>query len=424
MKVNYLIAFGLLCFCCTPIPQSSTNSSSNPKTLQLIDKAYESQIRTVLLYPAGSPQLPPVIQLGKSALILQFDDLVGQNDTYYARIEHCNYDWTRSSLQHLDYLATFNEFPINNFEFSVDTHVPYIHYWLTLPEVKLSGNYVLVVYRGSDKDDVVLSRRFMVFEPRVAFKDMKNLIGAGSVANISQQLNFTVSYKDVEILNPMVDVHVNLRQNQRWDNMARDIRPSFIREIEKELEYRFFEESQIFRGGNEFRFFDLRSLNYPGRNVARVDRTKKPYEAFIEPDKTRRGQPYAQYNDFNGGFKLDNYDYRSLAFSNYVDVNFTLNSPPVNGEVYVNGAFNYWELNEDNRMHYDSATHQYKLTALMKQGWYDYQYQVRSSNLTSDYFEGSHFESENFYEIFVYYRAFRPQADLLIGYQMMLRNPR
>ncbi len=252
---------------------------------------------------------------------------MGQNDTYYARIEHCNYDWTRSSLQHLDYLATFNEFPINNFEFSVDTHVPYIHYWLTLPEVKLSGNYVLVVYRGSDKDDIVLSRRFMVFEPRVAFKDMKNLIGAGNVANISQQLNFTVSYKDVEILNPMVDVHVNLRQNQRWDNMARDVRPSFIREIEKELEYRFFEESQIFRGGNEFRFFDLRSLNYPGRNVARVDRNTKPYEAFIDPDKSRRGQPYAQYNDFNGGFKLDNYDYRSLAFSNYVDVNFTVELP-------------------------------------------------------------------------------------------------
>ncbi len=87
--------------------------------------------------------------------------------------------------------------------------------------------------------------------------------------------------------------------------------------------------------------------------------------------------------------------------------------------MYVNGAFNYWELNEDNRMHYDSATHQYKLKALMKQGWYDYKYQVRSTNVASDYFEGSHFESENFYEIFVYYKSFRPQADLLIGYQMM-----
>lgn len=424
MKFNYLIILFLSLYSCTPIPQSSSNSSSNPKALQLIDKAYEPQIRTILLYPAGSPQLPPAIQLGKWNLILQFDDLVTQNDTYYARIEHCNQDWTRSSLQDLDYMSTYNEFPINDFEFSVDTHVPYIHYWMTLPPVKLPGNYVITVYRGGNKEDIVLTRRFMVFDPMITFKDMNNLVGASNIASISQQLNFTLNYKNVEILNPLTDVHVYLRQNQRWDNMAADVKPSFVREIEKELEYRFFDESQMFRGGNEFRFFDLRSLNYPGRNVLSIDRTVQPYEAFIEPDKTRRGQAYAQYNDFNGGFKLDNYDYRSLAFSNYVNVNFTLNSGPVNGDVYVAGAFNYWALNDSNKMEYDSAKGQYKLRTLIKQGWYDYQYQVKSATLPSDYFEGSHFESENFYEIFVYYRALRPSADMLIGYQMLVRNRR
>jgi hypothetical protein len=424
MKFNYLILFALWLSSCTPIPQSSSNSASNPKALQLIDKAYEPQIKTVLLYPDGAPQLPPVIQFGHWNLILQFDDLAAQNDTYYARIEHCNHNWTASSLQDLDFMPTYNEFPINNFEFSLDTHIPYVHYWMTVPAVKLPGNYVLVVYRGGNKEDIVLTRRFMVFDPQITFKDMSNLIGAGSIANVSQQLNFTVKYTGLDILNPLIDVHVNVRQNQRWDNMAADIKPSFVRDIEKELEYRFFDESQIFKGGNEFRFFDLRSLNYPGRNVASINKSVKPFEAFIDPDKTRNGQAYAQYNDLNGNFRLDNYDYRSLAYSNYVNVNFTLNSPPVDGDVYVTGAFNYWALNDVNRMHYDSASNQYKLRTMLKQGWYDYQYLVRSSTLPPYYFEGSHFESENYYEIFVYYRPFKPQADLLVGYLLQAKNPR
>ena len=31
---------------------------------------------------------------------------------------------------------------------------------------------------------------------------------------------------------------------------------------------------------------------------------------------------------------------------------------------------------------------------------------------------------QNFYEVFVYYRSFKPVADLLIGYMMFFENPR
>ena len=122
------------------------------------------------------------------------------------------------------------------------------------------------------------------------------------MADINQQLNFTVNYKNLTILNPLLDVHVNIRQNQRWDNMATDVRPSFTREIEKELEYRFFEEDKMFRGGNEFRFFDLRSLNNPGRNVGYVAKSSKPYEVYIAKDKSRADEAYGQYDDINGGY--------------------------------------------------------------------------------------------------------------------------
>ena len=407
-----------------PLTQSSTNSNSNPKVLRLTDFAYEPEIKTVQLSPEGFPLLPAVTRLGVWNLILRFDDLRSDRDTYYARVIHCNYDWTKSELQDLDYLSVYNEFPVNNSEFSVDTHMPYVHYWFLLPPVRLPGNYVIMIYRGSDKEDIILTKRFMVYDNLVTFTPEGNLVGASTMADINQQLNFTVTYKNLTILNPLLDVHVNIRQNQRWDNMAADVRPSFTREIEKELEYRFFEEDKMFRGGNEFRFFDLRSLNNPGRNVGYVAKSSKPYEVYLAKDKSRADEAYGQYDDINGGYTIDNYDYRDLAFTNYANVTFNLSTPPVNGDVYVTGAFNYWNLNDANKMQYDSADRMYKGRLLMKQGWYDYQYLVKSPTLPPYYFEGSHFETENRYEILVYNRPFQPRADLLIGYFVVEKNPR
>jgi hypothetical protein len=181
----------------------------------------------------------------------------------------------------------------------------------------------------------------------------------------------------------------------------------------------------MFKGGSEFRFFDLRSLNNPGRNVARVDKSVKPYEVFIEPDKSRQFEAYSQYLDYNGGFIPDNLDYRDPAFSNYANINFTLqSSQPYPGNVFVTGAFNYWNLNDVNRMHYDSAHREYRADILLKQGWYDYQYIVQSPGVAPYLFEGSHYETENLYEIFVYYRPFNPKADLLIGYLRLEKNAR
>lgn len=420
-----------MCFfgSCTPLTQSSQNSGSNPKTMRFIDFAYEPQIRTVVVRPAyadpSSYLEPAVTRLGEWNLLLEFDDLRDQRDTYYARILHCNYDWTRSSLMDLDFLTDFNEFPINNFEFSVDTHIPYVHYWINLPPVKLPGNYIVVVYRGTDKNDIVLSKRFMVFDTRVTFENERNLVGAGNIASLNQQINFTINYTNLDVINPLENVNVSIRQNRRWDNMATDIRPSFVREIEKELEYRFFESEKMFKGGNEFRFFDMRSLLNPGRNVARVIKTVKPYEVYIERDKPRADEVYSQLPDINGGFIPANLDYPDPAFTNYAHVNFTLAAPnPYPGSVYVSGAFNYWNLNEKNKMRYDSVRKEYQARILLKQGWYDYQYTLESPSVAPYFIEGSHYQTENLYEILVYYRPFQLRADLLIGYLRLERNPR
>jgi hypothetical protein len=424
MRVILFLLLVCALYGCTPLAQSSYNSENYPKTLRYADMAYEPEIRTIRLYPSGAPLLPAVTRAGQWNLMLEFDDLRPERHNYNARILHCNYDWTPSNLQDLDFLPDYNEFPINNSEFSVDTHLPYVHYWLTVPRVKLPGNYVLLVYRDTNKEDIILTKRFMVFDQQVSFTKDRKLIGPGSISDLNQQINFTINYQNINVLNPMTDVHVHIRQNQRWDNFATDIKPSFIREIEKELEYRFFDESKMFKGGNEFRFFDIRSLNYPGRNVSHVNRNARPLEVFVATDKPRKDEAYSQYQEMNGNFIIDNYDYRDLAFANYAFVNFSLATAPVKGDVYVMGAFNHWNMNQENKMRYDSTKAAYTSRILLKQGLYDYQYLVRSSTLPPHYFEGSHFQTENAYEIFVYYRSFQPRADLLVGYIRLGENER
>lgn len=415
-------------FAPTASVQSSAIFQGGPKKLELADRTYESQIRTVQLYPAYGARenefLPAVIPLGQNNLVLEFDDIDRPVERYYARVVHCNRDWTESDLASLEYMTDYNEVPVTDYEFSMNTTVPYVHYRLNVPAVRLPGNYVLVVYRDGNRDDIVLSRRFMIFDNRVTLIRERNVVGPGRATGLNQQLNFKVSYRNVEIQNPMLDVSVTIRQNMRWDNLAEDIRPAFVREDLHELEYRFFDPDQMFKGGNEFRFFDLRSVNFPGRFVASVDKTSYPYRVYIQPDRSREHEAYSQYNDLNGQYAIENLDYRDPLAADYVEVYFTLQTEKVDGDVYVTGAFNYWNRDDLNRMQYDAAAQAYRATILLKQGWYDYQYVVESKELSPLYFEGSHFETENLYEIFIYHRPFNINADLLIGYVNLHENPR
>jgi len=90
----------------------------------------------------------------------------------------------------------------------------------------------------------------------------------------------------------------------------------------------------------------------------------------------------------------------------------------------VIGAFNNWDRNDENKMKYYPNKATYEVTFLLKQGLYDYQYLVDSRTLPANYFEGSHFETENTYEVLVYNRSFQPNADQLIGYFVIQVNPR
>jgi hypothetical protein len=399
------------------------------KKLLFVDKSYEEEIRTVQLYPALNTNQdklkPAVAPISNQTLVLEFDDLIGQRSNYYVRIIHCNYDWTKSTLQDLDFLNDYNEYSITEYDMSNNTSVPYVHYFFEVPPVKLPGNYLLVAYRENDENDLLLSKRFMVYANDVTLMLDSQNQGLGTLRVSNQQLNFKLNYSKVDVVNPMESMKVWVRQNQRWDNARGDIKPSFIREDRRELEYRFFDQTNQFMAGNEFRFVDFRSLNFPGQNTGRLDRSKRPFHLSVLTDKTREGQAYAQYRDMNGNYVIDNRDNRDPSLSgDYVFVTFTLLSPQLPGNVHLMGALTDWDHTAASRMDYNRNINAYEKTLFLKQGWYDYQYWVEGANRNSFQIEGSHFETENLYEVFIYHRPFRPQADLLVGYYQLPANSR
>lgn len=402
-------------------------TAQGQKTLKLEDAIYEPTIRTVLCYALGpGPGTPAATaKLDAQNLVLEFDDLQEDRASYYVRLIHCNYDWTKSSLRDLDIMRDYNEFPINTFEYSMNTAVPYVHYRFQLPAVKLPGNYVLVVYRDGDKTDLILSRRLQIYQNLIVVTQHDDMAGLGNLKNTNQALNFFLSYNRIEVINPASSIHVTLRQNQRWDNARQDVRPSFIREDIKQIEYRFFDMNNTFSAGNEFRFVDFRSLNSPGINTDKLDRSVKPPQLYVAVDASRGSQAYTQFPDKNGAFVIENLDTRQEPWisANYLNVNFTLRSPKISEDVYIIGTFNNFQRTDENRMHWEGGAYRGQL--LLKQGFYDYQYWVSpNESKNGNYFEGNFFQTENVYEFFVYYRPFQPNADLLVGYYFVNVNAR
>lgn len=404
--------------------------SYGQKKLQFQTAVYEDNIRTVLLSPPGvstrGDVLPSVASIYKQDLILTFDDIQESRNTYYVRYIHCNANWQKSSLNDLDFLAAYNEFNVTEYEYSSNTHLPYIHYRFMLPPVKLPGNYLLIVYRDGDRNDVVLSARFMIFQPLVSIATDNTNAGSLALSSSNQQINFLVNYKEMDVFNAMENFQVVIRQNQRWDNARSDIKPSFIRDDIRQLEYRFFDQSNQWTAGNEFRFVDFRSLNSPGQNTGKLNRMVTPNELSVRQDLSRKDQAYAQYRDMNGGYNIVNLDFGNANVTGqYLFVDFSLKSVQLtDATVYVCGHFNNFARTEENRMTYDRKSSAYTASLVLKQGWYDYQYCVDSPTLPVTYFEGSHFQTENLYEIFVYYKSLRPMADLLVGYYPIPINPR
>ncbi len=392
--------------------------------LRMEDHTYSPTVRTVQLFKKGFEMAPPVIELnGAEALVLRFDDLQSTVENLSYTVVHCDADWKPSDLMPGQYLTGAMSDYIMAGQLSYNTLQPFIQYELEFPNdmvrIGRSGNYLLKVYRGSDQDDLVLTRRFLVFEQKVQI-DARVLASRNvELRDAAQQVDLTIRHPQLPVQDAFRDIKVAVLQNMRWDDLRTGFKPRFVRG--SELVYDF-PDPGLFMGNNEYRNIDLKDLRMLTQRVSRIapGPGDNITEAWVTPEAKRNIRVYFDQPDINGKYLVRNdwVDGDPLG-ADYVLVHFTLPMPaPLMDDVYVYGGFSDFLCRKENRMTWSAEHKAYTASIVMKQGFIDFTYATLSAKTTVPdltAIEGSHFQTENDYLVLVYFTDFQQRCDRLVG---------
>ena len=384
----------------------------------------KDEVRTLRVRLADENRLErPILTLGgDEQLEISFDCLSHDTRNYTYTLLHLNADHTVSNLTSSEYLRGFTTQDITDYQTSFNTQQLYTHYSFLFPNEDMqplvSGNYALKIYEDGDRDNVVAYVCFSIVEQLV---DISANVRGNTDIELSgrfQQLDIDVNFNNMNVTNPANDLTVVVQQNGRSDNEVFNPRPTYV----ENKRLRFVNQKQlIFEGGNEYRHFDISSVYFKGYNVDQIHFDRNYYHAFLFPDEIKAESPYLTEYDANGQFvvnaeKVADDDTEA----DYMWVHFLLpvDNPWFTGGVFVSGDLTYNCFTTDNRMQYDAEHKAYTLSLYLKQGGYDYQYLLlekgknKASCLQT---EGSHWQTQNEYTIYVYYHPFGSRADQLIG---------
>ncbi|OIQ22563.1 MAG: DUF5103 domain-containing protein [Flavobacterium sp. MedPE-SWcel] len=363
----------------------------------------------------------PYFRLGES-FQFAFDDLFGNEADYYYSITHCNYDWTPSTqLTVNDYIDGFDNQRIQNYENSFNTLQIYSRYNLSFPNkftrILLSGNYILKIF--DEDQEVVLSRRFIIYEETVSVP--LQIKRARTMDNISgkHNLDFAIKTNAVNFQSPLQNIKVALFQNGRFDNAIYNVKPQYT--IGNDLIYKYDKETQ-FWAGNEYLYFENKDIRNAVNNVLRIT-PGEIYNNILYTNVARANNPYTFFPDINGNFVINNarlnVDDVQLE-SDYAWVFFKLSAPTFyeDKDIYVSGMFNNYAKTDEYKMEYDEKTATYEKAIMIKQGFTNYLYVTMNKNGTVDgknAVDGNFYQTEDDYNILVYYRQNTDRYDRVIG---------
>ena len=374
-------------------------------------------IKTVSFVQNGQNVIP-IFNL-QEGFQLQFDDLYGNEANYYYEIVHCNYDWTPSQLVKSEYIQGFDNQRIQDYENSFNTLQLYSHYRLPFPnkftQFRVSGNYIIKIL--NEDRDVVFSRKFILYEDHVSVplqikraRDVRDI-------NYMHNLDFAIKSASITFINPLQSVKVMLLQNGQFKEAIYNIKPQYT--IGNDLIYKYDKETQ-FWAGNEFLYFDNKEIRAVVNNINYV-RAKDLYEPHLYINRARANQVYTYYPDVNGNFVVRNFNTQNNEIeADYAWVYFTLDAPNYFGksDIYINGMFNNYALNEENRMDFNQKTGMYEKAIVIKQGFTNYQYVIADKKGKIDHanaVDGNFYQTENNYQVIVYYRGINERYDKVIG---------
>ena len=376
-------------------------------------------IKTVS-FVQNNQNVVPIFQLG-DAFQLQFDDLYGNDASYFYEIVHCDYNWNPSDIQKRDYLQGFDNQRIQESSSSFNCLQIYTHYRLPFPnsttQLKISGNYMLKIL-NEDKE-AVFSRKFIVYENLVTVPIQ--IKRARTVTNLDTKhnLEFTIKSNVINFQNPLKNIKTVLLQNGKFNNAIKNISPQFT--IGNDLVYKYDTPTQ-FWAGNEFLYFDNTEIRVASNAISRVDSQKDIYSSYLFTNEARANSNYYNNQDVNGNFVIRRlFAENSDVEADYAWVYFSLSAPlfrSSDGAIYVTGMFNNYALTAENKMEYNPEKAIYEKAILIKQGFTNFEYLAVKPNGSIDSenaIDGNYFQTENEYTVLVYYKEDTDRFTRIIG---------
>ena len=372
---------------------------------------------------AGDMYAPPVINIKNEneRIVISFDELAEEHRYLRYSLTHCDSEWKPEGLVDSEFLDSFNEGTVDNFEYSQATVVHYVHYAITVPNehirITQPGNYLLRVYDERDPDDKLVQARFGVSDFSAQVTASSSPCTVIDSNGRHQQIDLTVDTRHLGVEDPFNDIKIVVTQNGRTDNEATLTAPQRIAGNMLIYEH---DRRLIFPAGNEYRRFDISSVNYPGIGVSHIDHDTPVYNALLYTDVPRNSTSYLYDRTQHGRFLVRSTDTdQPDTGADYILTHFTLEMPPLAGyDIFIDGDLTSREFGPSSRMIYNHASGCYEQSLLLKQGAYNYQYlAVPADRLKGETarIEGDRYQTTNEYTIRVYHRPKGSRFDRLVG---------
>jgi hypothetical protein len=395
---------------------------------QMTDSSFYQNIKTAQLFVYGNQLAYPVIALNsKDRLELHFDDLDADVKNYSYTYQLCNADWTPAIISEFDFIRGFTQMRISDYQLSSLALTKYTHYNAVLPDPNCmpirSGNYILKVFLNGDTSLLAFTRRFLILDNSVNIAVQMLQPFDPQYSHSHQKLQLNVNMRTLNVSNPLQQIKVCVLQNYRWEMAINNIQPTFY--SGNNLQYNR-DDDFIFPGGPEWRWLDLQgNLRYQSDRVQRGVYNKTSTEIYARPDRDRSKLSYYYFRDYNGFFYIQTTESINPNWqTDYATVHFSFipseNIPFPDKDVYIIGKLTDYKLNDSTKMNFNAEKGMYEASVFLKQGFYNYAYVTidrkdPQKNISFEFTEGNHLETENDYIILVYYRDLGGRSDQLVG---------
>lgn len=387
--------------------------------LSLSGLVFGQNIQSIQLFNPQTNDETPVINLNQT-LILSFDDLTNSSDIFRYTIKHYDRNWQDDNLFFTEFANGSLNGMLDKFQYSFNTLQAYTHYTLTFPndkmQPKVSGNFELIVYKDS-ADKPLFKRRFYVVEDNANLALNISRISDARNPNANQRVEVQAVSKGGDLSSNVNSMSLNVMQNNNPNVTINNLKPSAT--LGNKL--LFQQMNLVFPGNNEFYYFDNKNMNMPADMVRATEQKDEVNQTYLHP-VWAFPLNYQYQPDVNGAWYYRRNDIgierNAEREADYSWVYFSLDSDPVDKEIYVLGGFNNFQPSKENQMQYDEAGKKYVAKIFLKQGFYNYILVTKNPDGSLNFGEvnGNFWQTENLYQAFLYYAPFGRSYDGLMGY--------